>query len=157
MKSAILTAALVAAAAAASAQKAPRVFVIGEATEKAYEKLGEAQQTGLLEACDCSMEEAFKLWVGMLHEIEKHADREGLDIRGVKVWLHAFYGADGTVEHLAYHLRPSSKQVDERKFSKLLESFTRTYTFPVLHEGGFAHYSTGSFPIFGEVTAREEN
>ena len=155
MKSALLTAGLaLATALGAHAQQAPTAFVIGERTEAAYERLGESQQTGLLEACDCSMEEAFKLWVGMLREIEKHAEREGVDIRGVKVWLHAFYGADGSVDHLAYHLRPSSKQIDEAKFTRLLEGFARAYAFPVLHDGGFAHYSTGSFPVFGDVTAR---
>lgn len=158
MKHLALTAALTAScASAALAQQAPRAFVIGEDTERAYELLGEQQQVGLLEACDCSMEKAFKLWVGMLHEIEKYAEREEMDIRGVKVWLHAFYDDDGSVEHLAYHLRPSSKQVDEKAFTHLLKGFAKQYTFPVLHEGGFAHYSTGSFPIFGDVTARTGN
>ena len=155
MKSVLLTAALSAAAAVGlHAQQAPAVFVIGEDTEAAYTRLGEKQQVGLLEACDCTMDEAFKLWVGMLHEIEKYAERQDVDIRGVKVWLHAFYGPDGSVDHLAYHLRPSSKQIDEEAFTGLLEDFTRSYAFPVLSDGGFAHYSTGSFPIFGDVTAR---
>ena len=160
MKSALLTAALASACALATtarAQDAPAVFVIGEDTEAAYTRLGENQQVGLLEACDCTMDEAFKLWVGMLHEIEKYAERQEVDIRGVKIWLHAFYGPDGSVDHLAYHLRPSSKQIDEAVFSGLLEDFTRSYTFPVLTDGGFAHYSTGSFPIFGDVTARTGN
>lgn len=129
----------------------PTVFVLGE-YESSYDELVQTYPQSLLEACACSKEDAFAKWVGMLNELDIYARKQSIDIRGVKLWLHVFYNADGSVKHIAYHLRPNSRQVETEMLAPLLEGFARQYSFPVTGAQGFAHYSTGAFPVFGELT-----
>ena len=133
----------------------PTVFVLGQ-HEASYEALLEGYQRSLLEACACDKEEAFSKWIGMLNELDVYSRRQNVDIRGVKLWLHVFFEADGSVEHIAYHLRPNSRQLDDATLAPLLEGFAAQYQFPVTGEEGFAHYSTGAFPVFGELTGSND-
>lgn len=130
----------------------PKVFVLGE-YESDYESLVMDYQQSLLTACDCTMKEAFAKWLGMLHELDVYAKNNSVDIRGVKVWLHVFWNPDGTVDHIAYHLRPNSRDIEADAMTALLDGFTKTYSFPMTSEAGFQHYSTGSFPVFGELAS----
>ena len=129
----------------------PTVFVLGE-YESGYEELVQAYPQSLLEACACTKEAAFAKWVGMLNELDVYARKQSVDIRGVKLWLHVFYNGDGSVKHIAYHLRPNSRQIEPEVIAPILEGFARQYRFPVTGDMGYAHYSTGSFPVFGELT-----
>ena len=167
MKSALLALAFLAAGSSLSAtataapgpqpksKALPTVFVLGD-FEASYETLVEGYQRSLLEACDCGQKEAFGKWIGMLNELDVYARKQNVDIRGVKLWLHVFFEADGSVEHIAYHLRPNSRQLDDATLAPLLEGFAGQYTFPVTGEEGFAHYSTGAFPVFGELTTQAD-
>lgn len=129
----------------------PTVFVLGE-YETTYDELVEAMPQSLLEACACGKEEAFAKWVGMLNELDVYARKQSVDIRGVKLWMHVFFNGDGSIKHIAYHLRPNSRQIEADVLAPVLEGFARQYRFPVTGDTGFAHYSTGSFPVFGELT-----
>ena len=129
----------------------PTVFVLGE-FEGSYDDLVQQYEQSLLTACDCTMKSAFSKWLGMLHELDLYAAREEVDIRGVKVWLHVFWKPDGMIDHIAYHLRPNSRTIDAEVMTGLLEGFAQEYAFPLSAEEGFAHYSTGSFPVFGELS-----
>ena len=133
----------------------PTVFVLGD-HEASYETLVEGYQRSLLEACACGQEEAFSKWIGMLNELDVYARKQNVDIRGVKLWLHVFFLPDGSIEHVAYHLRPNSRQLDDATLAPLLEGFAGQYIFPVTGEEGFAHYSTGAFPVFGELTTQAD-
>lgn len=128
----------------------PKVFVLGQ-FESSYDDLVESYDQSLLTACNCTMKTAFGKWLGMLHELELYSKKQDVDIRGVKVWLHVFWNADGTVDHIAYHLRPNSKVIEDEVMNDLLVGFAKQYSFPLTAEAGYAHYSTGSFPVFGEV------
>ena len=128
----------------------PKVFVLGQ-FESSYDDLVQSYDQSLLTACNCTMKSAFGKWLGMLHELELYSKKQDVDIRGVKVWLHVFWKADGTIDHIAYHLRPNSKTIDAQVMSDLLAGFAKQYSFPLTSEVGYAHYSTGSFPVFGEV------
>jgi len=132
----------------------PTVFVLGE-FEGSYDELVQEYEQSLLAACDCTMKSAFAKWLGMLHELDLYAARENVDIRGVKVWLHVFWQPDGTIDHIAYHLRPNSRSIDAEVMTSLLDGFTKDYAFPLTADEGFAHYSTGSFPVFGELSSDE--
>ncbi len=157
----ILTLALVLGAAAASAfspagpqpktKALPTVFLLGE-YEANYDELVQTYPLSMLEACACSKEDAFSKWIGMLNELDIYARKQNVDIRGVKLWLHVFYNADGSVKHIAYHLRPNSRQLDAEVIVPLLEGFARQYRFPITGDQGYAHYSTGAFPVFGDLT-----
>ncbi len=129
----------------------PTVFMLGE-YETNYDELVQTYPQSMLEACDCSKEDAFTKWIGMLNELDIYARKQNVDIRGVKLWLHVFYNNDGSVKHIAYHLRPNSRQLDTEVLAPLLEGFARQYRFPITGEAGYAHYSTGAFPVFGELT-----
>lgn len=127
----------------------PKVFVLGQ-FENSYDDLVESYEQSLLTACDCTMKSAFGKWLSMLHELELYAAKQDVDIKGVKVWLHLFWNADGSVDHIAYHLRPNSKVIDAKVMNDLLAGFAKQYSFPLTATEGYAHYSTGSFPVFGE-------
>ena len=129
----------------------PTVFVLGE-HESTYDELVQSYPQSLLEACACGNEAAFAKWVGMLNELDVYARKQSVDIRGVKLWMHVFYNGDGSIKHIAYHLRPNSRQIEADVIAPVLEGFARQYRFPVTGETGFAHYSTGAFPVFGELT-----
>ncbi len=131
----------------------PKVFILGQ-FESSYDDLVVSYEQSLLTACDCTMKTAFGKWLGMLHELELYSKKQNIDIRGVKVWLHVFWNPDGSIEHIAYHLRPNSKIIDEEVMSFLLDGFAKQYSFPLTAETGYAHYSTGSFPVFGEVVEK---
>ena len=162
MKNTLLALALLAAAGLTAApgpqpktKALPTVFVLGE-HEASYETLVEGYQRSLLEACACTQKEAFSKWIGMLNELDVYARKQSVDIRGVKLWLHVFFEPDGSVSHIAYHLRPNSRQLDDETITPLLEGFAAQYQFPVTGEAGFAHYSTGAFPVFGELTGSND-
>ncbi len=88
----------------------------------------------------------------MLNELDVYSRKQSVDIRGVKLWLHVFYNPDGSVKHIAYHVRPNSRPIDATVIGPLLEGFARQYRFPIASDEGYAHYSTGTFPVFGELT-----
>ena len=130
----------------------PAVFVLGE-FESSYDALVESYPESLLSACNCTMKTAFTKWLGMLHELDLYAVKQNVDIRGVKIWMHVFWQPDGKIEHIAYHLRPNSKPIDAEVMENLLEGFIKQYSFPLTSTTEYAHYSTASFPVFGELNA----
>lgn len=133
----------------------PKVFVLGE-HEELYNQLVEQTPESILDACACSTEQAFAKWVGMLNELDAYSRKQNVDIRGVKLWIHVFVAPDGKIKHLAYHLRPNSREMDNEALAGLMEGFTRQYHFPITSDKGFQHYSTGSFPVFGELIGKSE-
>lgn len=137
-------------------KKLPKIFVLGD-FQTSYDELVVDYNQSLLDACDCSMEQAFAKWLSMLHELDVYSKKENIDIRGVKAWLHVFWNADGSIKNIAYHLRPNSKQIEAEKFNYLLEKFAQQYTFPTASSNGkgFSHYSTGAFPTFAELDQRD--
>lgn len=124
----------------------PRVFEIGK-HERAYELLSAHYQTSLLEVCNNDMKNAFKKLSAMYREMEVHASNIGYEVGGVRSWLHVFWGSDGTIEHLGFHLRPNSRNVDVEEFEAFLLSFVQEYRFPLFAEQKYALYTSVSFPV----------
>ncbi len=133
----------------------PTVFVLGD-FESSYDDLVQSYEQSLLTACDCTMKNAFAKWLGMLHELDLYARKQSIDIRGVKVWLHVFFNPDGSIDHIAYHLRPNSRDIEAEQMTYLLDGFAKQYSFPLTASEGYAHYSTGAFPVFGELQGSNE-
>ena len=129
------------------AQPLPSVFFIGE-HEKAFEGLSFDYRVSLLEACDENMDVAFEKWLTMLKEMEAFAEVNGMDIRGVKLWLNVFWNEEGKVDYLAYHLKPQSKNVDTRFLSALFKEFIAVYQTSIDHPEKFSHYGIASFPVY---------
>jgi len=124
----------------------PRVFILGE-HETAYEQLMLQQNTSLLAACDNDMQEAFVKLTSMYREIEAYADQLQFDIKGVRLWIHVFWDKNGMIQHLGYHLRPNSKNIDTSKLTNFLEDFIQQYRFPLTNDTGYSLYTSASFPV----------
>lgn len=125
----------------------PTVFIIGE-HEDEFNRLGVEYQALLLTACDDNMDMAYDKWLGMLEELQIFAASNQFDLRGIKMWLNVFWDENGVVSHIAYHLKPQSRNVDTRYLTAVLSEFTKTYRFPLVFESKYSHYGTASFPVF---------
>lgn len=125
----------------------PRVFQIGT-YEDEYEKLVVKYELGLLEVSNNDLKGAFEKLNSMYEEMHAHAEYVGLDIDGVRIWLHFFWNKDGTIAYLGYHLRPNSKNIDLKQFEVFLLSFIQVYRFPLLHEKPYSLYTSTSFPPY---------
>ena len=123
----------------------PKVFILGE-HESAYEKLNIDYSVMLLTACQGDMDLAYQKWLSMLTEMEAYATLINYDIKGVKVWLNVFWSEDGTVKHIAYHLKQNSRNIDTAEFTAFLISFMGKYKFPLINEEKYSHYGSASFP-----------
>ena len=88
----------------------PKVFILGE-YEKSYEKLFDAHSTVLLEVCNDNMDTAFDKWLSMLKDMEDYANSIDYDLKGIKVWLNIFWNEDGSIRHIAYHLKVNSRNI----------------------------------------------
>jgi hypothetical protein len=126
---------------------APKVFIIGE-YERQYEELMGEHSTLLLTACKDDMNVAFEKWQEMLIGMEEQAEMIGYDLKGIKLWLNIFWEGDGNIKHIAYHLKPNSRNVDTDKLSMFFINFINNYQFPLAVGKKFSHYGMASFPTF---------
>ena len=121
------------------------VFQLGEA-ETQYERLITRNQAQLLNVCNNDMEQAFRIWMGMVVSMEEYAETVDYDLNGVRFWIHAFWNRDGSINKLGFHLRPNSRAVDVEQLRTFLDSFAKQYKLPVRADAGFSHYTTVAFP-----------
>lgn len=127
----------------------PRVFQLG-GNEQAYETLSKEYGQSLLEVCNNDMKIAFEKWLEMMKALEDYAKKINFDIKGVKVRLHVFWNADGSIDHIGYVLRTNSRNIRSEEFSAFLSSFTRQYTFSLKSQQKFSHYTIATFPLHTE-------
>lgn len=125
----------------------PIAFVINQ-HPNTFESLNKEYSTLLLNACEEDMNKAFGSWKSLLNEISTFADNKDIDITGVKMWLKVFWSKDGQIQHIAYELRPESKNINKDKLTNLLEQFIRSNknTFTI-SSSNFSHYGSVSYPI----------
>jgi len=124
----------------------PPVFLIGE-YENQYNELITDYETLLFTVCDFDMDVAFSKWQSMLKEMDTFAKANNLDLDGVKVWLNVFLKPNGEITHLAYYLKPMSKNIETLELSAFFKEFIKDYRFPLLAKGNYSHYGTASFPV----------
>lgn len=123
----------------------PTVFVLGE-NDVAYVETMPAYAT-LLDVCDGNMETAYDKLSAMMREMEAFALTSNYDLKGVHTWMHFFFRKDGSIEHIGFHLKPSSRNVETESLKVFLASFAKRYKMPLVSEAKYAHYSSFSFPI----------
>lgn len=138
---------------ALKAQEVPQVFMLGK-QEKAYEELTRNYRQTLLEACGNKMGVAFEKWLEMMQTMETYADEVNYNIDGLKLLLHVFWDEDGSIAHLAYFIRPNSRNVDTQELNAFFSGFIRQYKFPLSSDRKFMHYTKASFPTFDERAQR---
>lgn len=132
----------------------PNVFMIGE-FESDYEQIISGCDNLLLTVCNESMDDAYKNWLLMLNDVEKYAEEVNFDIKGVKVWLNVFWNADGSIQHIVYYPKPSSRNMDFSLLSDFLNSFVTNYESPIKFNECFSHYGSGTFPTFASYYLKE--
>ncbi|MBR9921418.1 MAG: hypothetical protein GYB31_11315 [Bacteroidetes bacterium] len=123
----------------------PRVFVLGE-HEAEYEELMLKYQQSLLQVCELDMEKAFSVWMSLIQELEAYAETVDYDINGIHAWLHVFFDTDGSVDHIAFHLKPQSRNVDQEEFAGFLSSFINLYKVPMTTSSRYFNYTSVAFP-----------
>ncbi len=128
----------------------PSVFMIGE-YELEYESLVVECEDILLKVCDDSMEEAYEHWLLMLHDIEKFAEEEQVEIRGVKLWVNAFWNPDGSIKNMVFYPKPNCRNMDFNELGAFFDKFIAEYTFTKINTDCFAHYGSASFPTHTEL------
>lgn len=139
----------------ATAQNLPKVFLLGE-HEAAFEKLTINHADMLLTACGDDMTTAFKKWQDMLLGMEEHARDMNYDLKGSKMWFNVFWAPDGQIKHIAYYLKPNSRNIDREQFQLFLISFINQYTLPLAYNKKYAHYGSAAFPLTQPRTGQEE-
>lgn len=131
--------------------KYPTVFLIGD-DSRAFEALSRSYNIPLINACEDDIETAFYKWKDMMIALENFSKSEGYDIRGIKMWIKIFWAADGSVEHIAYFLKPHSRNVSTEALSAFFKNFMATYKLPIEVERSFSHYGSVSFPTYYQIT-----
>lgn len=123
----------------------PKAFLLGE-HEQTFEKLVMNHQEALLSVCDNDMDLAFNKWMGMIFSMEAYADEISYDLKGVKLWLNIFWEEDGSLKHIAYYLKPNSRNIDTQELTAFFSSFMNHYKFPLVASKKFSHYGSAAFP-----------
>ena len=132
-----------------------KVYFIGE-DEKKYEKLIEKYQTMLFTVCDNNMDEAYDHWTSILKDFEVFADKNNVDIKGVKLWMNVFWAKNGTVDYIVLYPKPNSKNMNYDNVKALLSKFAVSYQTSVKHTSGFSHYGSAAFPIISRAVIGQE-
>lgn len=128
----------------------PTVFQIGDQPE-AFEKLSEDYETGLLDVCDDDVKKAHQQWTLMLKAMENYAKANDFDINGLKMWMKVFWEEDGTIKHIAFHLKPTSKNLDRKTLENFLKNFSKSYSIDVKAAENYSQYSSAAFPTLPQL------
>lgn len=123
-----------------------KVCLIGE-NELEYEQLMSDCTTPLLYITDNSMDEAFDIWTNMLAQMTSSASDQGLDIKGVKIWINLFWEADGSIKKIVYYPKPKSKNMDFDQLTAFFQTFAEDYNLDIDYETCFSHHGTAAFPV----------
>ena len=134
---------------------ANKASLIGE-NEKEYEQIMTQCSTPLLFITNNSMDEAYNLWTKMLAKMEADASEQGIDIKGVKVWMNLFWEADGSIKKIVYYPKPNSKNMDFDQLTSFLQIFADEYVLDVNHTTCFSHYGSATFPVFTKIAVPNE-
>ncbi|MEM9884686.1 MAG: hypothetical protein AAF849_02270 [Bacteroidota bacterium] len=127
----------------------PSVFQIGDFQEE-YEALIKTHDHSLMEVCDNDMRAAYSKLSSMFREMELHAERRNYNIKGIRIWLHIFWKKDGSIAHLAYHLRPNSRNVSIAGLENFLIDFIQHYHFPLISKHAYELYTNVAFPLYSK-------
>lgn len=131
------------------------VYFIGE-DEKRYEKLIEKYKSMLFSVCNNNMDEAYDHWTTLLKDFEAFAEKNNVDVKGVKLWMNVFWAKDGTIDYIIFYPKPNSKNMNYDSVKALLSKFAVSYQTSVKHTSGFSHYGSAAFPIISRAVIGQE-
>ena len=124
---------------------------------KAYEILVSECEVPLNDILGSSMDSTYHHWIKTLNQLERHAENMQFDIRGVKVWMNIFWADNGDIQHIAYFPKKTSRNIDFKRFVKMLESFIEQYTGTLKHSSCYSHYGSASFPTHADRILNTKN
>jgi hypothetical protein len=122
------------------------VFQLGQ-DEAAYEKLTQDYARGLLVVSNNDMKQALNNWYEVLKSMQDHANASNFNISSLKVYLHVFWNADGSIHRIGYFLMPDSRNFKPEEIKAFFGSFIRQYQPKLRSDKNFSHYTSASFPI----------
>ncbi len=123
----------------------PVVFDLDD-HENQYEGM-KTNYGSLLDVCQGDMSAGRSKIISMMKEMEGYAASVGYDLKDINAWMHFFFRPDGSIEHIGFHLKPQSKNINLEDFKAFLAGFTREYKFPVAASAKFAQFCSFSFPL----------
>lgn len=126
-------------------QEAASIMVIGEKGE-AYDDHSSTCPEMLLTAAG-SMEGAFGKWLDMMKAVQEFAKSVDVDLNGVKLWINVYWNQDGSIRALAYHPKPTSKNIEMGRLTTLFKEFAKTYKLDLSYERCYSHYGSAAFPV----------
>lgn len=135
-------------------EKPPLVFLIND-DPAAFEKLSLEYSTPLLGVCAYDMDSAYVKWMDFIVSVEKYADENDFDIKGVKMWIKVFWSKEGKVDHIAYHLKPKSRNINTDSLSDFFERFIAEYQLELNTDTIYSHYAVASYPTFYRPVLKE--
>lgn len=141
---------------AQSNSQIPCVFKMGE-HEGYYEQLITQHQLMLLTASENNMTLAYDRWMSLLTKIEDKAQLVGFDVKGIKLWLNAFWHQDGSLSHLVFYPKPNSRNINYEEFEVFLKSICEDLRIEIEAVSPFSHYGSASFPTKPLVTSISDN
>lgn len=125
----------------------PDVFLIGE-HEAQYMNLSKQHPAIFVSVYNNDIDKAFRGWSGMLMDMEDYAATLNFDLKGVKLWINAYYNPDGTIQHLAFFPKPNSRNVPVEHLTAFFKNFVDQYRLNVNSDKAFQHSASAAFPTF---------
>lgn len=126
----------------------PQVFMIGE-YESLYENLYDNYPGLLISESENDMEAAFNKWLNLIYSMEDKSRKNGPDLKGLKIWIHVFFNKSGKIDHIMFHKKPHSKNIQNEELRAFLQDFIKDYTLSVDAVENFMHSGSASFPTYG--------
>lgn len=130
--------------------KLPKVFILGE-YEKDYEKLQAQYGSSLLSICEYDPERTFISWAQFLIDMEDYSESINYDLKGVKMWIEVYWLPNGSLKHIAYALKPQSRNVETKELSAFLSSFINHYKPRFQPNKKISHSAHAFFPLTAQV------
>lgn len=124
----------------------PKVFILGE-HEKDFEKLQNQYSTSLLSICSYNPEMTFEKWAQFLIDMEDYSETINYDMKGVKMWIEVFWLPNGGIKHIAYALKPQSRNIDLKELSAFMSSFMNQYKPRFQPNKRISHSAHAFFPL----------
>jgi hypothetical protein len=132
-----------------STSSIPVVFELGQ-NEKDYEQLGASYSQSILEVAGNDLELAFTKWLDLMTRMEDYADRISYDIKGLKVWMHVFWSADGSIDHIGYIMREDSRNFAKQELEAFFKTFASKEKIDLKSNKSFSFYTGATFPVYAE-------
>ncbi len=135
---------------------AEKVFFIGD-NQEYYDKIIPKYSLPLLTACNQDVDKAFNHWTTLLNNLEQFSEKQGFDIKGVKIWVNVFWNDKGEVDHFVFYPKPNSKNIDYEKMKLIVSKFftSQPTQIPLQQKTGFSHFGTANFPIFAKLVGEK--